>query len=99
MLSKRVTLPDNAQPYKRTPVFTETTLPARFLHSHSTKPGAWAVIHVEQGRLLYSVPSQGHEEELSPDVPGIIEPEVEHTVKPLGVAAFFVEFWREVEQP
>lgn len=97
MPSRRARLPENAQPYKRTPLFTETTLPDAFLQAHSTKPGAWAVIHVEEGRLLYSVPSRGHEEELTPGVLGIIEPEIQHSVRPLGKAAFFVEFWREQE--
>jgi hypothetical protein len=31
---------------------------------------------------------------LSPDTPGVVEPEVPHEVEPLGGVRFFVEFLR-----
>jgi tellurite resistance-related uncharacterized protein len=87
-------LPDGLAPYKRTPVFTETTVPAGLLKDHKTKAGVWGVINVTSGRLRCTIPSSGEEIELHPDLNGIVEPEVLHHVTPLGAVAFYVEFWR-----
>jgi tellurite resistance-related uncharacterized protein len=40
-------VPEGLQPYKRTATFTEATVPAALLNDHSTKEGAWGLIHVE----------------------------------------------------
>ena len=38
-------------PYKRTPSFSEATVPAGLLADHATKEGVWALIQVEDGAL------------------------------------------------
>ena len=38
-------------PYKRTPVFDETTLPDGLRREHRTKAGVWGIIRVLEGRL------------------------------------------------
>jgi hypothetical protein len=38
--------PTVAEPYRRTPVFDENTLPAGLRRAHRTKPGVWGVIRV-----------------------------------------------------
>src|SRR3546814_12863867 len=48
-------LPLKAKPYKRTPSFTEATIPAGLLGDHSTKAGTWGLIRVEEGLLRYIV--------------------------------------------
>jgi len=45
-------LPEDVRPYKRTPIFTEATVPPGLLKQHTTKEGAWAKIVVLEGRLL-----------------------------------------------
>ena len=50
-----VTLPPGVQPYRRTDVFTELTVPVALLKAHTTKEGAWALIHVLEGRLAYRI--------------------------------------------
>jgi tellurite resistance-related uncharacterized protein len=91
-------LPAGVAPYKRTPTFTEATVPAGLLHDHSTKEGTWGLIHVEAGRLRYLVtdPTRPPEEAiLAPDAPpGVVEPLILHRVEPLGAARFHVEFLR-----
>lgn len=88
-------LPDSVAPYKRTPVFTEATVPAGLLKEHATKAGVWGLIHVESGRLRYTIAASGEVVELSNDgPPGVVEPEVLHSVAPLGAVRFFVEFHR-----
>jgi tellurite resistance-related uncharacterized protein len=90
-------LPANFVPYKKTPVFTEESLPAGLRNDHSTKAGAWGKIIVEEGTLRYRVASLGVDVELSPENLGIVVPEVLHNVEPLGPVRFFVEFYRAPE--
>ena len=88
-------LPSAVAFYRRTPEFTEDTVPAGLTRAHRTKAGVWGRIVVLEGRLLYRIhePSAG-ELTLDPDRPGVIEPAVEHEVEPLGRVRFFVEFHR-----
>lgn len=88
-------LPASVQSYKRTPTFTEATVPAGLLRNHSTVDGAWAKIVVEVGRLKYVIQSEPAEEVmLSPERPGVIEPKQLHHVQPMGKVSFYVEFYR-----
>lgn len=88
-------MPDGAAQYARTPEFSETSTPANLLRRHRTKPGTWGRIVVSAGRLRYRILEPTVEEvELSPERPGIVEPQVPHEVEPLGEVRFHVEFWR-----
>ncbi len=91
-----VELPQRVRPYRRTDVFTETTTPAALRKAHTTKAGAWALIHVLEGRLAYSIVDPRRpatETVLTPtDPPGVIEPTILHAVEPLGPVRFYVEF-------
>ena len=93
-LCDRFEFPKDFAPYKRTPEFTETTVPAGLTRNHSTKAGVWAKINVVEGRLLYKVDPLAAEFELSSDAPGIVVPEVAHHVEPMGNVRFYVEFYR-----
>ena len=94
-------LPPDARPYRRTVVFTEITVPGALLKAHTTKQGAWALIHVLEGRLAYRVTDprrSAPERILTPQTPpGIVEPTILHEVEPLGPVRFFVEFHRRGE--
>jgi tellurite resistance-related uncharacterized protein len=91
-------LPPDVKPYRRTAEFTEATVPAGLLRSHTTKDGVWGVIHVQDGRLLYRVTDPRRtpsERVLEPGAaPGVVEPTIAHEVRPLGPVRFFVEFHR-----
>lgn len=90
-------LPLDAAPYARTPEFTEATVPAGLLRAHSTKDGAWGLIHVLEGRLAYRITDPGRpasETVLTSDGPGVVEPTILHEVEPLGRVRFYVEFHR-----
>lgn len=84
--------PGDIVAYKRTPEFTETSVPAGLLRSHSTKAGVWAKLHVLSGRLLFRDLVLGTEKELPPGVHALIHPQARHEVAPLGPVRFFVEF-------
>ena len=91
-------LPPDVNPYKRTPEFTEATVPAGLLRDHDTKDGVWGLIHVLEGRLAYRVTDPRRppvETVLTPtSEPGVVEPTIRHAVEPLGPVRFFVEFHR-----
>ena len=89
-----MSIPENCQPYKKTPVFTEDTVPAGILNDHATKAGVWGLLTVLEGTLDYVVPSKDHRQKVTTETRAIIEPEVLHHVEPLGPVRFFVEFWR-----
>ena len=91
-------LPRDAEPYHRTVVFTEKTIPAQLLNQHRTKDGAWALIHVLEGKLAYRTidPRRPRlDYMLTPKtLPAVIEPTILHEVEPCGAVRFFVEFYR-----
>ena len=90
------TLPSHLLAYKKTPVFTNETVPRALLHDHRIKGGAWGLIHVERGTLQYTIGGKGFI--LTPDSPGVVEPEVLHFVTPIGDVSFFIEFYRSADQ-
>ncbi|MEQ1945632.1 MAG: DUF1971 domain-containing protein [Bryobacteraceae bacterium] len=88
------TLPANLSPFRRTATFTEQTIPNAMLRAHFTAAGVWGVIHVQQGQLRYAIDG-GEVHLLSPGVTAIIEPQVGHSVTPVGEVSFYVEFFKE----
>jgi tellurite resistance-related uncharacterized protein len=91
-------LPPGLAAYRRTPEFTEASVPRALLRAHATKAGAWGLIQVLEGRLAYRVTDPRRpttETILSPGgEPGVVEPTILHEVEPLGPVRFFVEFMR-----
>ena len=91
-------LPEDVTSYRRTAEFTEATVPAGLLRSHSTKEGVWGLIHVLEGELLYKVTDARrptYEAVLDArSAPGVVEPTILHEVQPRGGVRFFVEFYR-----
>ena len=86
-------LPPNVALHRRTPEFTERSIPDGLRRSHRTKAAVWGRIVVLEGRLRYRILASPVEEViLDAGNPGVVEPEVEH--EPLGHARFFVEFHR-----
>ena len=92
--------PEGLHEYKRTPVFTDKTLPEGLLRDHNGKAGTWGLIHILAGRLRYTV---NHPEErrfeLQPGIAGIVVPEMEHRVEPVGAVRFCVAFYTANEEP
>jgi tellurite resistance-related uncharacterized protein len=80
-------------PYKSTPVFDESTLPAGLRKEHRTKPGVWGVIRVIEGQLRYQVLDPVSETILDPEHPGLVLPDQPHFVEPLGPMRMQVEFY------
>jgi len=91
----RMEFPQGLREYKRTPVFTESTLPQALLRDHSTKAGTWGLIHVLAGHVRYTVnkPEQ-HSLALQPGMAGIVVPEMKHRVEPVGAVRLCVAFFK-----
>jgi tellurite resistance-related uncharacterized protein len=88
-------LPEGLAHYKSTPEFTENSIPAGLLRSHSTAAGVWGRITIREGSLLYRLLEPALEEHvLPPGQPGIIEPQAKHEVATIGPVRFCVEFHR-----
>jgi tellurite methyltransferase len=90
---ERLELPAHFTSHKKTPVFTEVTVPAGLRKEHSTRAGVWAKIHVLQGRLRYRIGVWEIDTILTSEACGIVVPEVSHSVEPQGIVRFFVEFF------
>ncbi len=78
--------------YRRTPVFTQDTVPSALLSAHETKDGAWVLLHVLEGKLRFCIEDPPAETILEPGQPGVIEPKVRHHVEPLRPVRFYLEF-------
>ena len=88
-------IPSDVSPYKRTPTFSNESIPAGLLKAHQTKPSTWGKIVVLNGELLYRILEPAIEEvHLSPEKFGVVEPTVLHEVQPIGEVQFYVEFYR-----
>ncbi len=86
-------LPDHFRETRRTRRFTEATVPNALRRSHSTRRGVWGVLHVHRGRLAYRQHAPFDDEcILEAGQTGLILPEVEHEVEPLGPVEFEIAF-------
>lgn len=89
-------IPASAKPYKKTPEFTEETVPPGLLKAHQTKEGTWGKIKVTEGKLTYRILEPEIEEvHLSSEIFGVVEPTILHEVEPQGKVRFHVEFFRD----
>ena len=91
----RLEMPEGMVAFQGTAVFTEETMPIGLQKDHATSVGIWARINVLEGQLRYQAETLGVDVVLSPDTPGVIVPQVVHSVVPLGQVRFFVEFYRQ----
>jgi tellurite resistance-related uncharacterized protein len=91
----RLELPESFEPYRKTPVFTEQTVPSGLLSAHTTKAGVWGELEVLAGALDYVVESEPEVRTLvSEGQRQLIAPELRHRVEIAGPVAFTVQFYR-----
>jgi tellurite resistance-related uncharacterized protein len=88
------TLPNFVQKYKQTSTFGEANIPAGMLNIHSTKENVWGLIVIEEGELEYEIIQDSEKHVLNSNIRGVIEPTVEHRIRPLGAVKFHVEFYK-----
>ncbi len=81
------------EPYRSTPIFDETTLPAALRREHRTKPGVWGVVRVLEGEVKLSCVDPPEVLIVSPGSPGLLLPDQPHFVEPVGTMRMQVEFY------
>lgn len=92
------TLPAGFVAYSRTMEFTPENLPAKLKAAHSTKAGTWGLLHVLEGKVLYSLEPPQHGEQLAAAGDSVvIEPGVLHHVAFVESGRFYVEFYRAAD--
>jgi tellurite methyltransferase len=94
MMEADMSIPARYVVARRTPEFTQDTVPPALLSAHESKGGAWALIHVLEGKLRYCIETPASESILEPGQPGVIQPQVPHHVEPIGLVRFYLEFHR-----
>jgi tellurite methyltransferase len=88
-------LPDGVAVYRQTEDFDQHTLPAGLRRQHALKAGTWGRIVVLAGRLLYVIEREPLAAfVLTPELPGIVPPEIPHHVEPRGPVRLRIEFYR-----
>jgi len=80
-------------PYRSSPVFDETTLPAALRREHRTKAGVWGVIELIEGRMKFIRHGHADATILEPGKPGLVLPEQPHFVEPIGPVRVQVHFY------
>ncbi|MDO5622415.1 MAG: DUF1971 domain-containing protein [Paracoccus sp. (in: a-proteobacteria)] len=80
------------QIYRTTEVFTETTVPDALLKAHQIKAGSRGVLRVLAGRIWLVYEDRDERILLSPEHPGLIEPEAPHHVELDGPVQFQIDF-------
>lgn len=81
------------RPYRSTPVFDETSLPAALRNRHNTKAGVWGMVRVLEGRVRLTYLDPQSELVLDPGTPGLLLPQQPHFVEPLGPMRMQVDFY------
>jgi tellurite resistance-related uncharacterized protein len=84
--------PEGLSEYKRTPEFTQDTIPKGLLKNHTTKLGTWGKIHVLEGELLYS-PEGQMSIRVGTGETANIPPEMLHSVAADNKVRFYVAFY------
>ena len=90
-----IDLPPDLIPYRKTAVFTATSVPAGLLRDHKTRAGVWGVLHVVAGEVTFRTVVGTGTRLLTPGMTQVIEPEALHSVSLSPDARFYVEFWRQ----
>jgi len=85
-------VPDGAEIYKSTKVFTEESLPQGLLQKHSLKQGVWGSLEVLEGSVIFC---EGEEREtLEKGESWTVLPEIVHHLKLKGPVKLRINFLR-----
>ena len=85
-------LPEEAEVYKSTPIFTQETLPSGLLANHSLKAGVWGRVVVLEGSVAFC--EGATREELTQGDSWTVLPEVVHHLELSGPVRLRVDFLR-----
>lgn len=95
MMTEERSLPADAEPSGKTPLFTNETVPDKILNHHDLQAGTWGLLTVESGTVSFFL--KGDDAPLaviSSEKPFVIVPEEVHYVRLSEDAKFFVTFYK-----
>lgn len=81
------------KPYRSTSIFDEASLPGALRARHATKAGVWGVVRVLEGRLKLTYLDPEWATDLDTDHPGLLSPEQDHFVTPIGPMKMQIDFY------
>lgn len=87
-------IPGHLNPYRRTPDFDQANVSDTWLNPHATKRNVWGKIVVVEGRMRLTLLDPREEIIIEPGHPGVVAPRQTHFVTILGLARFYIEFYR-----
>ncbi len=82
-------------PYRSTPVFDETSLPAALQAAHSIKADSWGILEIISGSLHYITEDSQETRLMSTGDRQLIEPQQLHHVTLVGPMQMQVHFYRQ----
>ena len=91
-------MPPGVRPYRRTPIFNESTMPAGLRREHRTQVGVWALITVLDGQLWFRTFEPPRKAILTKGETAAVAPEQVHEVDPNGSVQFYIEFFRATDR-
>lgn len=98
MMTEQRYLPDDVEPYGKTPLFTNETVPDKLLNHHDLQAGTWGLLAVEAGTVSFF--RQGDEAPIAVIPAGetfVILPEEVHHVRVSEDVRFFVTFYKRAK--
>ena len=88
-------LPEAVEPYSKSPVYDESSLPAALQNRHMLRSGTWARLHVVEGAIRFAyLEPEVQTLEVAQGDPHIVPPEVPHRVELMGRVRLYLEFYR-----
>lgn len=87
--------PARPEPYKKTAIWDQDTLPDAIRNEHRTKEGTWGLLRLLEGSATLVFTDDGRKVPVAPGKPGVIPPKETHYVALDGPARMQVEFYRE----
>jgi tellurite resistance-related uncharacterized protein len=99
-LCDRAVLPSRLDLLRRTPCWSEQSMPVALRGVHKLAEGNWAVLVVDEGVLVYR-PARVRSASvaLATGDQHVIPPGVEHSVEPKGAVSFHLEIYKVVVEP
>ena len=86
-------IPSHLNFVTQTKIFNQTNVPKALLKQHYTPKGRWGKIKIFDGCLKYVILPSKEEQILTPDFPGVIEPETPHFIELKEPVQFQLEFY------
>jgi tellurite methyltransferase len=87
-------LPEGVILVRSTSELTIATLPPGLLAAHHLSSGAWGVIRVLQGHVVFVTEDDGAHRTITAGETQVVEPEVRHHIEPSDDAAIVIDFYR-----